>query len=422
MLQTIIGIINFSVLLFFGIYVSADFLGIGSTKKDRLVLLLFGAADFGLQMLSYALFGMAYAQMLYPLMTHLPLLLLFTLYFKQKALSGLFAILSAYLCCQVSKWFGLIVLSFSEELWIAYAVRIAVTLPIWYMIARYASKSLYVILTKSTKTLLIFGILPAVYYLFDYTATVYTKLLYSGSQAVYEFLPFMLCITYLFFSVIYFKEYEEKCAAEQQKKLIEIQTAQSIKEIEEIKRSKYEISLIRHDMRHFLSNMSAMIENADYAKAQEYIQKIIAVTDQTAVRKYCDNEMVNMILSSCASKMADKNIRFDAAVAIPAELPCSDLEFTSILSNGLENAIHAVAEMEAGKRTIQLKLFMKNGKLLLSIHNFFAKAPQFIDGLPVADMTGHGLGTKSIQYMTEKLNGSCQFAAEDGVFTLRVVL
>ncbi len=153
------------------------------------------------------------------------------------------------------------------------------------------------------------------------------------------------------------------------KKLIEIQTAQSIKEIEEIKRSKYEVSLIRHDMRHYLSNVSAMIEAADYEKARDYIQKILKLTDQTSVKKFCENETANMILSSYESKMADRDIRFDAAVAIPAQLPCSELEFTSILSNGLENAMNAVSGLDSEKRAVQIRLLTKNGKLLLSIHN-----------------------------------------------------
>jgi ribosomal protein L22 len=232
----------------------------------------------------------------------------------------------------------------------------------------------------------------------------------------------VLCIAYLLFNEVYVKEYEKKCAAEHQKKLIEIQTAHSMKEIEEIKRSKYEISLIRHDMRHFLSNVSAMIGNNDYEKAQEYIKGIIQLTDQTVIRKYCENELVNMILSSYEKRMTDKSIRFDAAVAIPSKLPCSELEFTSILSNGLENAINAVSGLSEESRIIHVKLSIKNDKLLLSIQNAFATRPVFVNGLPVTNAIGHGLGTQSIQYVTAKLNGSCQFTADDRLFSLRVVL
>ncbi len=422
MLQTILFTVDFNILLFFGIYVSASFLNIELNRKNNIILLLFGAADFALQLFVYKQFGMDFTKMAYPFITHLPLLLLFTLCFKRKILPSLFAILSAYLYCQISKWVGLLVLSFSHQPWTMDAARILVTIPIWYGIVRFASRSLQVILTKSTKDLLIFGMLPIVYYLFDYIATVYTRLLYTGSQTVFEFLPFILCIAYLLFNVFYLKEYEEKCAAEQQKRLIEIQTTQSMKEIEEIKRSKYEISLIRHDMRHFLSNVSVMIENKDYGKAQNYIKDIIEVTDQTVVRKYCENELVNMILSSYEGRMTDRHIVFDAAVEIPAKLPCSELEFTSILSNGLENAINAVSALEQDKRTIHLKLYMKSDKLLLAIDNPYEKAPVFADGVPISEESGHGLGTQSIQYMTEKLNGNCQFSIDNGMFSLRVVL
>lgn len=422
MLHTILYIANFIMLLFFGIYMSASFLGVELNKKNNIILLLFGAVDFGLQLFSHKQFGMEFTKMIYPLITHLPLLLLFRFRFKRKLLPSLFAILSAYLCCQILKWFGLLILAVSQEPWIMYAARILITIPIWYWIVQFASRSLQVILVKPTKDLLIFGMLPFVYFLFDYATTVFTTLLYNGSQAVFEFLPLVLCIAYLLFNVIYLREYEEKCTAEQQKKLLEIQAAQSMKEIEEIKRSKYEISLIRHDMRHFLSNVSALIENKDYEKAQKYVQDIIEVTDQTVVRKFCENELVNMILSSYEKRMADKGIRFDAIVAIPAVLPCPELGFTSILSNGLENAINAVSELDEANRAIYLKLCMKNDKLLLSIHNAFTTRPEFKDGLPVTTVTGHGLGTQSIHYIAAKLKGSCQFTIEDGLFSLRVVL
>ncbi len=422
MLATILDVINYSVLLFFGIYVSASFLNITLNKKTHLTFLLFGVANLLIQTFSLSFLGMQITQMIYPMITHLPLLLLYRYYFKRRLIPGLSAILAAYLCCQISKWIALLVLSATREPWTMSVARVLITIPIWYGIVRYASRSLLVMLAKSTKELLIFGLLPLVYYIFDYVATVYTKLLYEGSQAVFEFLPFVLCLAYLVFNVIYLKQYEEKCAAEQQKRLIEIQTAHSIKEIEEIKRSKYEISLIRHDMRHFLSNISVMMGNHDYEKAQDYIRSIIELTDQTIIHKFCGNELVNMILSSYEKRMFDKGIHFDATVTIPSTLPCSELEFTSILSNGLENAINAVSELSEESRTVQLRLSMKNDKLLLSLQNAFATRPVFVNGLPVTNAAGHGLGTQSIKYVTERLNGSCQFSADDSLFTLRVVL
>lgn len=67
---------------------------------------------------------------------------------------------------------------------------------------------------------------------------------------------------------------------------MEMKRTQSEKEIEAIKRSQYEISILRHDMRHFLTNISGYIENGETEKAQEFIREVITATDNTATQCY----------------------------------------------------------------------------------------------------------------------------------------
>lgn len=422
MWQFILGMLNNSTLLLFGVFVSAAFLSITLHKKNTLILLFFCIGVNVLQIACYVTVGFEATYWLYPVITHLPSVLLFCIYYKHKVLSSTFAVMSAYLCCQLSKWLSLLVLVLTDKLSAAYGIRSVITVFLGFLILRYFASSIAVILTKPFKTILIFGILPATYYLFDYIATVYTDLLYSGSEAVFEFLPFVLCVAYLIFSVVYFKEYEEKCEAEQHNRLMEIRQIQSVKEIEAIQRSEYEISLIRHDMRHFLSNILAYIQNGDYDKAAAYIHEVIIASDKTAPQKFCDNELVNMVLSSYGSKMQEQNIRFLVSVQIPQKLPCADMDFTSILANGLENAMKAVVELETEKREITLELRMNDNKLLLLIKNPYKQTPELENGIPVTHEPGHGLGTQSIKYTVEKLQGNCQFVVKDGAFMLRVVL
>ncbi|NLM34092.1 MAG: GHKL domain-containing protein [Clostridiales bacterium] len=314
-------------------------------------------------------------------------------------------------------------LVFTGEQWISYGVRTVLNIVLGLLIIKYIAPSIAVILTKPYKTVLIFSILPATYYVFDYIATVYTNLLYSGSELVFEFLPFVLCIAFLLFSVIYFKEYEEKCQIEQHNQLMEMMRVQWEKEVEAIKRSEYAVALIRHDMRHFLSNISSYIEHGDTDKAKSYIREIIALTDKTAMNKHCENKIVNMILSSYENEINEKGIIFYHSIKIPTKLPVSDVDFTSILSNGLENAIHAVSKLGPGKeRSITLDLRMYKDKILLSIKNPYEDKVDMLDGVPQAKESGHGLGSQSIKYVTEKLKGNCQFIIKDNQFVLRVVL
>jgi len=421
-LEFVFGILTNSALLLFGVFASAAILGIPFNKKNAAVLLAFCIFVNLLQFWFYSDLGLEGARWYYPLHTHLPSLLFFTLHFKRRVPHSIYAILSAYLCCQLSKWLGILALVFTDKLWISYGFRAVVTVTLGVIIIRYFVPSLSVILSKPLKTVLIFSILPFAYYLFDYIATVYTDLLYSGSEAVFEFLPFVLCVAYLVFSTVYFREYEEKREIEQHNRLMELKRAQSEKEIEALRRSEYTVSLIRHDMRHFMSNIVSCIEQGNNDKAIAYIREIIEATDRTATKRYCENEIVNMIISSYENEISDKEINFYHSIKIPTKLPISDVDITSILSNGLENAIHAVSNLEPDRRTITLDLHMNNDKLLLSIKIQYAKRVEMLDGIPRAKGEGHGLGTQSIKYITEKLNGNCQFTAKGGQFALRVVL
>lgn len=422
MLQFVLGMLNSSSLLFFGVFVSAAILSIPFTRKNTILLLLFCLGVNVLHLMFYFQVGVRGTQRAYPILTHLTSVLLLVYYYKKSVLHSLYAITSAYLCCQLSKWFGMLAYALTGELWVEYGFRTAITALLGFIIIRYFASSLGTILTKPTKTVLIFFILPGAYYVFDYSSTVYTDLLYSGSQVALEFMPFVLCIAFLIFSILYFKEYEEKTEAKQQAHLLEIKREYFEKEVESIKRSEYQMALLRHDMRHFLHNISALIEGKESEKASAYIQEILKRTEQTARVQYSENETVNMILSTFEPVLKTNTIQLQHMIRIPKTLPVSDVDFTSILSNGLENAIHAVSDLPKDQRIISLELKMHNEKLLLSIRNSYRHPVLLEDGLPMARQKDHGLGTRSIQYVTEKLHGNCHFHVQENEFLLRVVL
>ena len=422
MLENILSILHHATTLLFGVYISSAFLGIRMNRKNILILFGFTSAVGAIYVLSFICFGEVITTQIYPLIIHIPLIIFLSLFYKYKPMLSALSVLTAYLCCQISKWVGLVALDMTKQEWVYYSARIVTTVIVFAVLIRFVSNATAQLIQMPVKSLMIFALMPFTYYLFDYITGVYTALLYSGKEVVVEFLGFVLCIAYLLFLLVYFKQYEEKQEAQQRNRMMEMQRAQSKKELEAIKRSEYSASLLRHDMRHFLANISAFIDNDETEKAKEYISEVLQSVDQTTMHKYCKNEIVNMILSSHENEIKANQIELQHSIQIPERLPFSDVDLTSILSNALENAIHAVLPLEAEKRKIVLDLRMNGEKLLISVKNTFAEMPQIVDGMPLSQKAGHGFGTQSIRYITEKMKGNCQFTVKEDWFIVRVVV
>lgn len=422
MLLPALSVVHNATTLLFGVYISAAFLGIRMNRENGGRLLLFSLAVGAVDILSYALLGTDGTQKVYPLIVHIPLVLFLSFYYKYKPTLAALSVLTAYLCCQISNWLGLLAMTVTGSEYVYYAVRIAVTGIAFVLLIRYVSGATATLLEKPTKSLLIFAMVPFMYYVFDYVAGVYTGLLYAGTRVVTEFLGFVLCLFYILFIFLYFRQYEEKNQAEQRNRLLKMQQVQTAKEIEAIRRSKREVSILRHDMRHFLSSLSVLIEKGENEKAQEYIHEIIASVDNTVRHRYCANETVNMILSSYERTMEENGIALRYTLQLSETLPLSDVDITSVLSNAIENAIHAVLPLEKERRIIELTATEKNGKFLLSVANPYSQKPKMSDGMPVTEDKQHGFGTQSIRYTVESHNGSCRFSVTDERFLLQIIV
>ncbi len=422
MLTTVLSVVHNATTLLFGVYVSAALLGVRMNRKNILRLLCFSLVVGAVYVGSFLLLGADGTKKIYPLIVHLPLILFLTCFYRYRFSLCTLTVLTAYLCCQISNWFGIAALNLTHREWVYYSVRIFITVLTFVLLLRYVSDATAQLLQKPTRSLLILGLIPFVYYLYDYLTGVYTSLIYSGNAVVVEFMGFVLCIFYILFLFLYFKQYEEKTEAQQRNRLMKMQQQWSAKEIDTARRSAQAVALLRHDMRHFLAHLSLLIQNGELDKAQTCIGEITAAVDETKNAVYCQNEIVNMILVSYEERIKENGIAFSHRIRLPETLPVSEVDLTSILSNALENAVHAVLPLPKERRRIDFEARIHAGRLLLSLKNTFAEKPRFADGLPVATKAGHGFGTQSIRCVAEKLHGSCRFSVTDDLFVVQVIL
>ena len=186
--------------------------------------------------------------------------------------------------------------------------------------------------------------------------------------------------------------------------------------------------------------IQSCLNDNNYTQAQEYISEICTNLDNSRITKYCDNEAVNLILSSYIGKANEHNITTHISVTAANLADYKPTDLCSLFANALENAINACRLVQTGSkndynsyngmtvnnstdynsansnRIITVKVFDKNNKLCINITNTYAVEPIFVNNTPVSDKSGHGIGVRSIISVIEKYNGVYDFFTKDGVF------
>ena len=270
--------------------------------------------------------------------------------------------------------------------------------------------------------LLLFGSLPVTYYIFDYATTIYSDALYSGIQALNEFLPTVLITFYVLFLPAFHLQSQRRADAEMQRSMLEAELEQSQSEMDSLHRLETQTAVYQHDMRHHLNMLDGLLSVGRPDEAAAYIKKVQADIEAITPRRFCENHLVNLLCSSFTDKAQRQGTVLTVDASLPNDVAISDTELCSLLSNGLENALHAVADLPADRKQISLYCGVRQNKLLIEIRNPCAGPIAMRDGLPISDREGHGYGCRSIQAIAQRNGGLCVFSAQQGQFLLQIML
>ena len=421
MIEYLLFFIHGTLLLIFGICLSAAFAGIRGTKKNVICFAILCIVCGGLQIAALMLYGEMVVWKLYPIITHIPLILFLCIYYHKRLVTVIASVSTAYLCCQPAKWFGIVVFTFNGSEISEAVVQCCTLVIVGLLILKYLSPYLSEIFNKDGRSVCIFGSIPVVYYLFDYGTVIYTDLWSDNNRVAAEFMPFFLGAVFIMFCIIYHREYEQKADAQRAEQIVRVSARQHEKEMEALKRSEQEVKLLRHDMRLLLSSIALCIDNGDTEHAKEMISTYTSRIEGTKIKRFCKAELINYVLSDFEARCGAEDIEFKSTIEI-GELGTDEMMFSSILSNALDNALNAQMNLAACEREVEVTMRSLNGKLLLSIENPTYMIPVFSDGMPVTNKEGHGYGTQSIRYMTERLGGKCQFTAQGKRFIVRIAI
>ena len=428
----IIGLINAGLVFFFGAILSLLITGGYKTWRSWTVFVALCVVFLALMTWSWLRFGLDFTKRIYPLVIHLPLMVGLTLGFKRPAGVALVSVCTAYLCCQLPRC-GTVVIEAVTDLALAgqivYTVIIA---PIFFLLWRYFVPSVRETMTESPKSLLLFGSVPILYYIYDYTIAgsfkpLYSELFssdftYSAGQVAAELLPTAVCLLYMVYTTAYRWQLRQRTQAELQSSLLGGQLKQAEAEMITLRRAEALAATYQHDMRHHLAAISAFLKADKPRQAESYIKQVQAGIEAITPKRFCENELVNLLCSSFSARAERMGVRLTPETALPGTLAIPDTALCALLSNGLENALNAVEKMKEDNRWVEFYCGVRLDKLLIEIRNPYAGQIPFRDGLPETTQAHHGYGCLSIRTIAQLHRGLCDFKAENGIFTLRVAL
>lgn len=231
----------------------------------------------------------------------------------------------------------------------------------------------------------------------------------------------MICILMLLVYILIFYTFQTAGDAMERERI-----AGNMKEQILLQKKQYEFYLqkreaeriFRHDARHRDSILISYLENGEVEGAKEFLKKELAEIEKNAKLPFCENTLINAVLSEYRTKAEQEGLEFSARIQMPKELACNEAEFCVMLSNLLENSLDAAKSYIAisiKHLNHQLSLNVKNdyeGELKKSAeNNYLTTKPQ-----------GSGLGLKSVEAILKSNSGFLKIEDTDGVFDVFATL
>ena len=173
-----------------------------------------------------------------------------------------------------------------------------------------------------------------------------------------------------------------------------------------------------HDMRHQIRTIGQSAQVTP--EALDEMERTIDIYD-SMVSTGC--RALDIILTEKSLYCQRNNIVIRCIADGSALNHLRDVDIYSLFGNLLDNAIHAVQELDEERRVISLTVKLRGELLSVNSYNCYAGEMTMRDGVPVTrgDPHYHGFGTKSIVAIVTKYGGTVSFQARDGVFNLNML-
>ena len=305
--------------------------------------------------------------------------------------------------------------------WLPLVVRI-VSLILMYFVLKKFSRTCRKMLRQLNYGWIILSLIPiATSLLMLYTNYVYFRQdPLSAAIVLYGLIVVCACAYYLMY--LFFERVQQEDEARRSAQMSALQLSALQSRLDTIQTMEDAVRIERHDLRHRFRAISELVARGKNQEALEFIGAVQTQLEERKPVRWCRPPVLDAVFSFYFRQAQQKDIRVDAQIALTDQLPVDEAELAVVFSNALENAIRACMRLPKEQRELRCEV-ISYPSLMFEFSNPYAGTILFDEmGLPVSSRQGHGIGSHSIAAFCEKHGASYRYTAEDGRFSLRIIL
>lgn len=183
--------------------------------------------------------------------------------------------------------------------------------------------------------------------------------------------------------------------------------------VDEAKTHYEKTKSFRHDIKNHIAVIKKLLQSGKHGQALEYLVDLEDMSEELSFPCSVNNPVVDILVGNKLG--IAKGMGIDVCCSLLLPYPCGlrDIDLCIILSNALDNAIHACKNMsEEADKYIHLTGRVQGDFLFMEIENSFqGKEP-----------LKKGIGLSNVKAVAEKYHGAMRIKTQGTVFTLNVLL
>lgn len=240
-------------------------------------------------------------------------------------------------------------------------------------------------------------------------------LLVQNERVLLIILSLSVIATLVILSAVIVLAHHEKLEEEQALWQIRKQYYQSLEE------SQKQVRRLRHDM----ANHLIVLASLEGAAMRQYLEQLSCSPAMQSGQRYCDNPVVNAVLSAKSSLMEEAQIQTELMISLHGEMPLSDVDLCALFANSLDNAIEASLKLPTPQRKIELRAAIDKGFFILKLSNAMEEPLIMQEGKITTskkDKQLHGYGLAGLRDIAKRYKGSLHIEHDKKEFRLLVII